>query len=252
MCLYGKGYFAVFIIPLLVHEKVIPMTTKWLKLYAAILFSLIILITFSAYKEEHSEVTFVEVVETFKFFIKRNSKRYFNFTTQNSMLIGIVLSIQFLIPFVMAKMYYSRQNRGLISLKISDIVGLPTYIPSFQLGTRENWYTDTSIFFEHLPPNLDGASPFRGVLCNIDYYPNIVDKVIPLRYANEATTGLLRYIGGDVQNVITQAELPYSAFDPILLLHTEMYIHQAILTARYANESNNSHTGQIGGRANPW
>ena len=244
--IFGHGLAILLFIPLLIIEKVIVFNLTTLKF----VFSLMFIIMLSVYIEmELSEVESLSA--NVKMFTRKTLKSkirlFVNMCEYSPAFVGVGILLCYIIPFVLT----NRSNHGLFRVSQGDLFGWPLFIPSFTRGTYENWFLDTKLTFSHLPPNVAGASPYRGYI-KVFYYGTIVDKCVPSRYANEATSNLLRYIGGDVQNVLIQEEIPLSAVDPIILMHTVMVIHQVVLTARYTDEMNNAHVGRQSVRDLQW
>lgn len=240
--LSGRGRYSVLLIPILVKEKKIPVDREHLYMYISILASIIIMVIFSSdsFTDNHSDfVDFAQIMNKLFWFFKRCIKLYIAHVERWYHPVSCTIIFSLVSPFLYSR---TRRNLGLIRIGEINYVGWPIFVPRIVSGVPDGIF-GYDIQYEHLPPNLKAASPYKGFIPNVPYYRNIYNKCLPSRYANEPTKGLLRYIGGDIQNIILSSGIPLDTFDPVVLINTGYLIHQSVLTVRFADENNNSHNG---------
>lgn len=263
----GKGrWFPLVLFPL-IYNRVIEVDRKHLKIAVSIVvvLPLVLYTMLDSSVDGHEIPTLKDYFLEVLWFSKRMIRYYlFLMEGQFSLLgfLGYLFNFRNTIALVMIGFFMypilwsvRKRNRGRIGLSSSDIIGQPLWLPHFRWHRLDiGLYIPELISFggDHLPPNLRKGSPYTGWIPDASIYSELYRKCLPSRYANSATSGLLRYIGGDIQNIITTAEIPLDQFDPIILLNTGTAIHQAVLTVRFANERNNSHEGLEGVRDLQW
>lgn len=109
---------------------------------------------------------------------------------------------------------YGRSNFGFIRLRESRLIGYPV------------------VFSDHFPPHPD----LKGYTSTIVYI-NIYNSIVHSRSGNNSTKDLLRFIAGDIGALVNQHKL--TNLSQLVLMDTQIAIHQAILTQRQFEEGHN-------------
>jgi hypothetical protein len=251
LCMILLVYRPSFVLPLLLclldwtKERFLFVCKLVLLLFVFILFSI------PSLHQTDDEPSFEEVRHRFLHIIRQSMRVYYFICLHKSYSISVFTTIiaTYILPLLRVS---GSENRGMINLNETDVIGYPMWLPTIELVTVNFLpFRLPTIAYYHYPPSVVGGKEYTGHM-QVSIYNAIHDQLIGSRYANVATSELLRYISGDVANLLSERNLNMDRFDRIVLIHTQCAIYQSVLTVRTSEREFVLNPGVLSGRDLQW